>query len=187
MIEILIHGRGGQGGVKASLSLASAAAKSGKFVQSFPEFGVERRGAPVKAFNRISDEPIVIRSKIYNPDHVVVLDPTLIQSINITEGLKKGGWIIINTNKKPGDFKEFCKNYKVATINAKEIAIRNRLGSRAAPIVNTAILGAVIKVLKVSDKESLAIAIKEFVPVKREENVKAAYEAYEEVIFEVEA
>ncbi|HFD05252.1 MAG TPA: pyruvate ferredoxin oxidoreductase [Firmicutes bacterium] len=181
MIEILIHGRGGQGGVKASLALASAASKAGKYVQSFPEFGVERRGAPIKAFTRISDDPIVVRSKIYNPDHVVVLDPTLLHSIDVTEGLKEGGWIIINTEKSPDSFTEFAKRFKVATVNATKIAVDNNLGSKAAPIVNTAILGAIIRVLNVASKEDLEKGIKEFVPVKAEANIKAAYEAYDQV------
>ena len=187
MIEILIHGRGGQGSVKASLALASAASKAGKYVQSFPEFGVERRGAPVKAFNRISDEPIVVRSKIYNPDHVVVLDPTLLHAIDITKGLKEGGWIIINTEKSPDSFTEYTKKFRVATVNATKIAVDNHLGSKAAPIVNTAILGAIIKVLKVAGKKDLEEGIKEFVPIKAEANIKAADEAYDQVKFSKEA
>ncbi|NIA23267.1 MAG: pyruvate ferredoxin oxidoreductase [Proteobacteria bacterium] len=187
MIEILIHGRGGQGAVKASLALASAASKAGKYVQSFPEFGVERRGAPVKAFTRISDEPIVVRSKIYDPDHVIVLDPTLLHTIDITKGLKDGGWIIINTEKSPDSFTEFKKRFKVATVNATKIAVDNRLGSKVAPIVNTAILGAIIRVLDVATKKELAEGIKEFVPIKAEANVKAANEAYDLVKFSEEA
>ncbi len=187
MIEILIHGRGGQGGVKASLSLASAAAKTGKYVQSFPEFGVERRGAPVKAFTRISDKPIAERSKIYNPDHVVVMDPTLMHAVDVTAGLKEGGWIIINSDKNPELFEELAKKFNIATVNATKIALNNKLGSAAAPIVNTAILGAVIKVLKVADIESLEKAIKEFVPVKAEANIQAAREAFSSVKYNKEA
>ena len=101
MIEIRFHGRGGQGTVVASKVLADAVAKEGSYVQAYPEFGVERRGAPVFAFIRIDDKPIYDKSRIYAPDHVVVVDPTLVEAIDVTEGLKDGGWIIINSDKKP--------------------------------------------------------------------------------------
>ncbi|MFH1757891.1 MAG: 2-oxoacid:acceptor oxidoreductase family protein, partial [Pseudomonadota bacterium] len=98
MIEIRIHGRGGQGAVIASEVLASAFFKEGKFVQAFPAFGVERRGAPVTAFTRVDDQPIRIRNFIYEPDHIIILDPTLIESTQVDSGLKENGWIIINTD-----------------------------------------------------------------------------------------
>ena len=186
MIEIRVHGRGGQGAVVASKALAIAVASEGRYVQSFPEFGVERRGAPVYAFTRIDDKEIYVRSKIYNPDHVVVLDPTLIEAIDVTEGLHKGGWILINTKKPPGDFQEFCKDFRVATVDAYNIAIKYKLGPKASPIVNTAILGAFSKISGVVSLDVLLKGIKEIVPIKPEENTQAATEAYNSVNFKEE-
>jgi 2-oxoacid:acceptor oxidoreductase gamma subunit (pyruvate/2-ketoisovalerate family) len=178
MIEIRFHGRGGQGTVVASKVLADAVAKEGSFVQAYPEFGVERRGAPVFAFIRIDDKPIYDKSRIYAPDHVVVVDPTLVEAIDVTDGLKDGGWIIINSDKKPAEFK-FPSRFKVAAINATEIAVRNKLGTLAAPIVNTAIVGAVVKIIGLTKLESLVAAIREGIPIKPEENIQAAKEAFE--------
>ncbi|HDI82582.1 pyruvate ferredoxin oxidoreductase [bacterium] len=180
MLEIRFHGRGGQGTVVASKMLAVGVAKEGKYVQAFPEFGVERRGAPVVAFIRIDEGPIYIKSKIYQPDHIVILDPTLIGAVDVTEGLKPGAWIIVNSEKEPDKF-DFGKDFKVATIDATSIAIKYRLGSKTSPIVNTAILGAVIRVLNPCSLESLIDGIKEEAPVKPEENAQAAKEAYERV------
>ncbi|MFQ6082120.1 MAG: 2-oxoacid:acceptor oxidoreductase family protein [Candidatus Aminicenantia bacterium] len=178
MIEIRFHGRGGQGTVVASKILADAIAKEGNFVQAFPEFGVERRGAPVYAFIRIDDKEIYLKSKIYTPDHIVVLDPTLIEAIDVTEGLEDGGWIIINSDRQPNDFK-FPEKFKVATIDATGVAVKHKLGTRAAPIANTAILGGVVKVLKVAKLESVVQSIREAIAIKPEENVAAAQEAYQ--------
>jgi 2-oxoacid:acceptor oxidoreductase gamma subunit (pyruvate/2-ketoisovalerate family) len=180
MVEIRFHGRGGQGTVVASKILADALAKEGNYVQAYPEFGVERRGAPVFAFIRIDNKPIYDKSRIYCPDHVVVVDPTLVEAIDVTEGLKEGGWIIINSDKKPEEFR-FPAKYKVATINATGIAVKNRLGTLAAPIVNTAIIGAVVKILGLTKLESLAAAIREGIPIRPEDNVKAAEEAHARV------
>ncbi len=179
MIEIRFHGRGGQGTVVASKILADALAQEGSYVQAYPEFGVERRGAPVFSFIRIDNKPIYDKSKIYTPDHVVVVDPTLVEAIDITEGLKENGWIIINSDKKPGDFK-FPARFRVATVNATEIAVRNKLGSLAAPIVNTAIVGVVIRILGLTKLESLLKAIGDAITIKPEDNKKAAAEAYEQ-------
>jgi len=178
MMEIRFHGRGGQGTVVASKILADALAKEGNYVQAYPEFGVERRGAPVYAFIRIDNKPIYDKSRIYTPDHVVVVDPTLVEAIDVTVGLKPGGIIIINSDRKPEEFK-FPAIYRVSTINATEIAVKYKLGTLAAPIVNTAIVGAVIKILNLCRLESLIKAIREGVPIKPEDNVRAAQEAYE--------
>jgi 2-oxoacid:acceptor oxidoreductase gamma subunit (pyruvate/2-ketoisovalerate family) len=178
MVEIRFHGRGGQGTVVASKILADAISKEGKYVQAYPEFGVERRGAPVFAFIRIDDKPIYDKSRIYTPDHVVVVDPTLVEAIDVTEGLKDGGWIIINSDKKPEEM-GFPKKYKVATINATVIAVKHKLGTKAAPIVNTAIVGAVVKLLNLVKIESVLEAVREGVPIKPDENAAAAKEAYE--------
>ncbi len=178
MLELRLHGRGGQGTVVATKILAEALSSEGKFIQAFPEYGVERRGAPVRAFLRISDDTVYERSKIYEPDHIVILDPTLIGFIELTDGLKKGGWIIVNTTKNPEEF-GFDSKFKVAAVPAREIAIKYHLGSESTPIVNTAILGGVIKILKLCKLESLKKAIKNAVPRKKEDNVKAAEESYE--------
>jgi 2-oxoacid:acceptor oxidoreductase gamma subunit (pyruvate/2-ketoisovalerate family) len=177
MIEIRFHGRGGQWTVVASKVLADALAKEGNFVQAYPEFGVERRGAPVFSFIRIDNQPIYDKSRIYTPDHVIVVDPTLVEAIDITEGLKDGGVIVINSEKKPAEFR-FPERFRVATIDATSIAVKHKLGSLASPIVNTAIVGAVVKILGLTKLESLLQAIKEGVPIKPEDNMAAAEEAY---------
>lgn len=178
MVEIRFHGRGGQGTVVASKILADAIAKEGNFVQAYPEFGVERRGAPVYAFIRIDKKPIYDKSRIYTPDHVAVVEPTLLEAIDVTEGLEEGGWIIVNTDKKPSQL-DFPSQYRVATIDATSIAIKHKLGTKAAPIVNTAMVGAIVKVLKLAHIQSVLEAVKEGVPLKPEENAAAAKEAYQ--------
>lgn len=133
MIEIRLHGRGGQGAVTAAEILAIAAFESGKYSQSFPAFGVERRGAPVESYVRIDNEPITLRSQIYEPDMVIILDPSLLKEEFIFKGLKKGGLIIANTSS---DFKK--TGYKSICIDATSLA-NEVLGK---PITNTAMLGA---------------------------------------------
>lgn len=181
MIEIRFHGRGGQGAVIASKILANALFKEGKFVQSFPAFGVERRGAPVTALLRVDENPILLRCHIYQPDHLVVLDSSLFSMIDVVKGLKEKGIIVINTNKKPSDFPELVKKYRVATIDASGIAVMNRLGTKMSPIVNTAICGAFIKATKLASLESVNEAVREEVPIKKEANVRATTQAYEQV------
>ncbi len=178
MLELRFHSRGGQGGVVAGKLLSVAVFKEGRYVQAFPTFGVERRAAPVMAFVRIDDAPIRIRTQIYNPDHIIILDQSLFNMLDVTQGLKKGGTILINTEKKPDDF-DFGSDFKVVTIDASSIAIKHGLGSVTQPIVNTSILGAVAKVLKVVKIESVIAAIEEDVPAKKEANAAAAKEAYE--------
>jgi 2-oxoisovalerate ferredoxin oxidoreductase gamma subunit len=178
MIEIRFHGRGGQGTVVASKILADALAMEGNYVQAYPEFGVERRGSPVYAFIRIDDKPIYDKSRIYEPDHVVVAEPTLIGVIDITEGLKENGWIIVNTDKKPEELK-LPDKFRVAAVNATGIAVKHELGTRAAPFVNTAIVGAVVKILGLAKLESVLKAVKDGVPSKPEDNASAAREAFE--------
>ncbi|MDI7277489.1 MAG: 2-oxoacid:acceptor oxidoreductase family protein [Anaerolineae bacterium] len=180
MIEIRIHGRGGQGAVIASKVLATAVFLEGKFVQSFPSFGVERRGAPVTAFTRIDDHPIRLRCQIYEPDHLIVLDPTLVQAVDVTVGLKPGGKIVINSSRPPSAF-SLADHYLVATVDASAIAVRHRLGPVSAPIVNTAILGAFARVTGLVGIEALREAVRDVVPVKKEANVAAMEEAYDEV------
>jgi len=180
VIEIRFHGRGGQGAVVASNILASAFFREGKHVQSFPAFGGERRGAPVMAFVRADDKEIGIRSNIYHPDHVVVLDATLIKITDITAGLKESGWILANSPKPPHDY-PFSSRFSTATINANTIAVKHRLGSPTSPIVNTAILGALSRVTALVGIDSVVEAIRESVPTDPEANVRATLEAYENV------
>lgn len=182
MIELRFHGRGGQGSVIASKILAVALFKEGKHVQAFPVFGVERRGAPVAAFLRMDDNPIYIRCNVYNPDHIVVLDPTLIGAIELTSGLKEGGSILINTDKNPDQFSEF-NEFHVATVDANAIAIKHHLGSRTQPIVNTSILGAFAKFSNLVQLESVLEAIQETIPIAPDKNAEAAREAYEKLAF----
>ncbi len=178
MFEIRFHGRGGQGAVTATELFALAAFLEGKEVQSFPEFGVERRGAPVKAFCRISNGKIIIHSGIYEPDCVVVFDISLIKTIDVIAGLKKNGWLVLNTEQLPENFRHLGL-FKIATIDATGIAIRHKLGSETAPIVNTTILGAVAKVTGAVKIESLLKAIEEKIDKKIDDNIRACEEAYE--------
>ena len=177
MYEVRFHGRGGQGAVTAANILAIASMKEGYYAQAFPYFGVERRGAPVQAFTRIDNQRIDLRMNVYAPDAVVVLDPTLMSVVDVTSGLKEGGIILINTAKKPGDF-DF-HGYKIATVNATEIAMNNHLGSQAAPIVNTSILGAYARAIGNVNIKFVVDAIRENAPAKKDDNAKAAEAAYD--------
>ena len=144
IVEIRWHGRGGQGAKTASLLLADAAFNTGKYIQGFPEYGPERMGAPITAYNRVSDEPITIHSNIYEPDYVVVVDDSLLDSVHVTSGLKENGAVIINTTKDGNDLKDKLEEYKgdIYTIDAKTISLET-LGSY---FPNTPMLAAVIKV-----------------------------------------
>ena len=153
MIEIRWHGRGGQGAKTASLLLADAAFNTGKYIQGFPEYGPERMGAPITAYNRISSTPITIHSNIYEPDYVVVVDDTLLESVDVTAGLKENGAIVINTNKSEEYLKKNLKGYQgdIYTIDARKIS-EEALG-RYFP--NTPMLAAIVKVSKVMTDEAL--------------------------------
>ncbi len=155
LIEIRWHGRGGQGAKTASLLLADAAFNTGKYIQGFPEYGPERMGAPITAYNRISDKPITIHSNIYEPDYVVVVDDTLLTSVPVTAGLKKEGAIVINTTKTPEQLKEQLKGYEgaVYTIDARKVS-EETLGKY---FPNTPMLAAIVKVTGImTDEELLA-------------------------------
>lgn len=180
MQEIRFHGRGGQGAVVASKILALAISSEGSYIQAFPEFGVERRGAPVTAYLRVHDQPIYEKSKIYKPDHLLVLDPTLVKAVDITKGLKEGGWIVLNSERSPDQI-DISGPFRIATVDATAIAGKHGLGPRTSPIVNTAILGAVIRVLPLCAFASIEQAILEDAPLKKQENIEAAREAYEHV------
>jgi len=180
VIEVRIHGRGGQGAVIASKVLADAVFREGRYVQSFPSFGVERRGAPVAAFTRIDQTPVRLRCQIYNPDHVMVLDPSLMQVVDVTAGLKPGGWVLINSEQPPETY-NLPSGFRVATVDANAIAVKYRLGSRTAPIVNTAILGAFARVTGIVSLDAVSKAVREAVPSKKDDNVAATREAFEAV------
>jgi pyruvate ferredoxin oxidoreductase gamma subunit len=151
MIEIRWHGRGGQGAKTASQLLADAAFNAGKFVQSFPEYGPERAGAPITAYNRISDERCLIHSNIYEPDYVAVVDETLLKSVDVTAGLKEGGAVIINSDKAPEELRDLLNGYsgRVCTIDARAASMEC-LG-RYFP--NTPMLAAVVEVSGCVDKD----------------------------------
>lgn len=186
MIEIRWHGRGGQGAKTASQLLADAAFMAGSYVQSFPEYGPERSGAPITAYNRISDERCSIHSNIYEPDYVAVVDETLLGSVDVTAGLKKEGAIIINSSKKPEDLKPLLRGYegRVCTIDAREISMRN-LG---AYFPNTPMLAAVVAVSGCVDKAQFLKDMEESYrhkfakkPQVVEGNLKCLSEAMDEV------
>lgn len=181
MRELRIHGRGGQGTVIASKLLAVALFREGHEVQSFPAFGVERRGAPVTAFLRFDDQPIRLRCEITEPDHLIVLDPTLIEAIDVTAGLAEGGTILINTDRDPSSYDRLTPRFGVATVDASDIAVRHGLGTRSQPIVNTAIIGASASVFGWFGMDAVQAAIEDEVPVKVEANGAAAREAAEAV------
>ena len=154
LIEIRWHGRGGQGAKTASLLLADAAFNTGNYIQGFPEYGPERMGAPITAYNRISNSPITIHSNIYEPDYVVVVDDTLLDAVDVTSGLKETGAIIINTTKDGDSLKSKLKNYNggIYTIDARKVSIE-ALGKY---FPNTPMLAAIVKVSGVmSDEEFL--------------------------------
>ncbi len=182
LTEIRWHGRGGQGAVTSTELMAQAAISEGKYAQAFPSFGPERRGAPVQAFNRIdSQAPVKIRADITEPDIVVVLDPSLLEKVNVTSGLKKGGYVIINTRKTAKEIKsEFGIKYPVATVNANKIA-RETLG---VLIVNTTMIGAVIKATGIVKKESVYAPLEKRFGRLGERNINAMETAYKEVVIE---
>lgn len=157
MVEIRWHGRGGQGAKTASLLLAEAAFDTGKFIQGFPEYGPERMGAPITAYNRIGDEKIAVHSNIYEPDYVVVVDDTLLESVDVTSGLKEEGAIVINSSKSPEEIRSQLKGYKgkVYTVDARTISTEE-LG-RYFP--NVPMLGAVVKIAELMDEDTFVDAM----------------------------
>ena len=151
LTEIRWHGRGGQGTKTASLLLAEVAFNTGKYVQGFPEYGPERMGAPLTAYNRISDTPITIHSNIYEPDYVIVVDDSLLESVDVTEGLKKDGAIIINTTKNKDEITKKISNYNnIYTIDARKISIES-LGKY---FPNTPMLAAIVKISGIMEEEA---------------------------------
>ena len=178
LIEIRWHGRGGQGAVTSTALVAKAAIDEGKYAQAFPAFGAERRGAPVMAFVRISaDEPIRVRAEVTDPDIVVVLDPSLLRVVDVTAGLKTNGMLVVNSKKQPEQIeKELGYNHSLAAVDATTIA-RELLGVN---IVNTSMIGALLKATGVVELESLFEPLKQRFGRLAERNIDAMKRAYEE-------
>ncbi len=186
MIEIRWHGRGGQGAKTASLLLADAAFNTGKYIQGFPEYGPERMGAPITAYNRISDTPIRIHSNIYEPDYVVVVDDSLIGAVDVTSGLKDNGAIVINTNEDIDSLRKKLNEFsgKIYTIDASKISLE----CLKANFPNTAMLAAVVNITKIMSKEELVNNMKDAFshkfakkPEVIEPNMEALLRGYDEI------
>ncbi len=185
-IEIRWHGRGGQGAKTASLLLAEAAFNTGKYIQGFPEYGPERMGAPITAYNRIADSKIRIHSNIYEPDYVVVVDESLIRDVDVAAGLKKDGAILINTQKKPAEIKKQLKGYEGRVYTVDAVTISMEALGRYFP--NTPMLGAIVKVSEIMDEEEFISSMEESFkhkfatkPEVIEGNMKAIKKALQEV------
>ena len=180
LIEIRWHGRGGQGAVTSAELLAKAAIDEGKYAQAFPAFGAERRGAPVLAFDRVSSrEPIRIRAEVTEPDVVIVLDSGLLRIVNVTSGLKEKGALIINTGRPLQDVEsEFGNKWQLAVVDATKIA-RELLG---IPIVNTTMLGALLRATGVVELESLFEPLRQRFGRLAERNINAMKKAFEETV-----
>ena len=187
VIEIRWHGRGGQGAKTASLLLAEAAFDTGKYIQGFPEYGPERMGAPITAYNRISDERVTVHSNIYDPDYVIVVDETLLDVVDVTAGLKKEGAILINSEKTPEELRPKLKGYegRVCTIDARKISMET-LGKY---FPNTPMLGAIVKIAKIMDENTFIASMEKSFrhkfankPQVIQPNMEAVKRALEEVI-----
>ncbi len=179
MIEIRWHGRGGQGAVTSVELLALAAIEEGRYAQGFPSFGPERRGAPVAAFNRVAEKQIKVRSGIYHPDVVVVLDEGLVGLVNVTEGLKPEGILVVNTTKTQAEVrKTLSYTGRLATVNALAIAWKE-LG---VPITNTTMLGALIKATNVVKLESMQAPVEHRFGRIAQKNLTAMKRAYDELV-----
>ncbi len=179
MIEIRFHGRGGQGAVTSAELVAQAAIDTGKYATAFPSFGPERRGAPVVAFARVDDEPIRLRSKIYEPDVVIVLDPSLLEIANPTEGIKSDGILIVNTSKDADSIrKSLSYDGKLAVVDALKIA-REVLG---LPITNTTMVGALVKGTGILSVDALKEPFQKRFGKIAPRNIQAMERAYSETV-----
>ena len=179
MLEIRIHGRGGQGAVIASQILSYAFFLQGKYAQSFPTFGAERRGAPVAAYVRVSDDPITLRSQVVSPDHVLVLSAKLAETVDVTSGISPQGILLINSDQPASAYPDLMECCRVVTINVSAIALEFNLGSKIMPLVNAPILGAFARVSGLVTVESLLQTLPQFVPSNLEGNKAALQRAYD--------
>jgi pyruvate ferredoxin oxidoreductase gamma subunit len=176
MLELRLHGRGGQGAVTSAEMLALAAISEGKYALAFPSFGPERRGAPVQAFVRTDDKPVRVRTEITEPDVVAVLDAGLLSIVDVTSGLKKNGVVIVNTKSTPAELEPLLgDNWSVATINATSVALE----TIKVPIVNTTMLGAILKVTDMVKMESLEEPLKHRFGARARQNFEACKKAYD--------
>jgi pyruvate ferredoxin oxidoreductase gamma subunit/2-oxoisovalerate ferredoxin oxidoreductase gamma subunit len=180
MQEIRFHGRGGQGTVVASILLAKALFSAGYDVQTFPLFGVERRGAPVEAYLRLDKQKILTRNNMVTPDHVVVQDAKLLQSVNVTRGLKPGGWILLNNAGLPVKLAPF-KGFRLAFVDATQIAVDCELGTRTQPIINTAMIGAFARMLSMPPLVNISEAITAEIAARPDKNIEASQRAYKNI------
>jgi pyruvate ferredoxin oxidoreductase gamma subunit len=179
MLEMRFHGRGGQGAVTSAELVARAAIATGKWATAFPSFGPERRGAPVVAFARMDDSPIRLRSKIYSPDAVIVLDPSLLDIANPTEGLRENGVLIVNSSHDAAALKKkLSYNGRIAVVDATRIA-REVLG---LPITNTTMVGALVKATGMLSVDSLTDPFKERFGKIAARNIEAMERAYNETV-----
>lgn len=179
MVEIRWHGRGGQGAVASAEILALAAIQEGKAAQAFPSFGPERRGAPVMAFTRIDDNYIYLRTSVTEPDIVVVLDPTVIAAVNVAQGLKDNGLLVINTYKSADEiFRDFGEKHPIAVVDATKISIEE-IGR---PITNTTMLGALARATGIVSLDSLEKQISKKFPSLADINIRAMRRAYDESV-----
>ena len=178
MVGIRFHGRGGQGAVVASKILAHAYFKQGLYVQAFPSFGMERKGAAVSAFVRLDSAPIVERGDIKNPDVVIVLDSSLLRKVDVTQGAKPGALILLNCKERENQ-NPINGSFRVAGVDAVKIALQHGLGSKTAPIINTVILGAYARMSGDLALANLLEAIEKGAPVNQKQNMAAAEAAYE--------
>ena len=177
MIEMRFHGRGGQGAVTSAELVAQAVIANGKYATAFPSFGPERRGAPVVAFARVADEPIRVRAKVYNPDVVIVLDPSLLEIAQPTHGLRDNGILIINSSKDPETVrKELSYKGKLAIVDASRIA-REVIG---LPITNTTMVGALVKGTGLLKVDSLEEPFRRRFGKIAERNIQAMKRAWDE-------
>jgi pyruvate ferredoxin oxidoreductase gamma subunit len=177
MIEIRFHGRGGQGAVTAAELVAQAVISEGKYAQAFPNFGPERRGAPVTAFLRVSEDPIYLREKIENPEVVVVLDATLIGLVNVSEGLKQGGLLVINISEsRRSTLEKYRESFHVAIVDASRIALE----TIGLPITNTAIIGSLLKAKDLTQVESMNDPMERRFGKLASKNLDALKKAYDE-------
>ena len=183
MVEIRWHARGGQGAKTAATLVAAVALEEGKYSQGFPDYGPEREGAPIRGYTRISDTPIYVHSAIYTPDIVVVLDSSLLDSVDVTEGLKEGGILLLNSPKNPAELKKQMgrKDIKVYAVDATQISI-DEIGR---PIPNTPMMGALMKIMPILKLETILQDVEKKFKSKGEKivqgNFRAIRRAFEEV------
>ena len=178
MYEIRFHGRGGQGAVIASWILGYGFFLVGKHAQAFPTIGAERRGAPVEAFVRMDNKFPNLRCKVVRPDYVIVMGDKMVRFVDVAAGIKKGGLMLINSSKSPEEFDTLKGDFQIKTMDVNTVAVKNGLGSKTSPFINTPILGAFLGFTDLVRPESIIEGIKKFVPARTENNIDAFQEAY---------